>query len=105
MYHVRDDESHDVYKANARDLRAIEEHSPEDVLESAMGMNLTVSHFPTSNLSSSFSLLCVFLLSCFVILQSVLAQYQSITHVKARNEELRAALTAAKRMSRPPEPP
>ena len=32
-----------AYKASTRDLRAIEERSLEDVLESAMGMNLTVS--------------------------------------------------------------
>ncbi|XP_062083566.1 uncharacterized protein LOC133789918 [Humulus lupulus] len=53
-----------AYKASAKDLRAIEEHNPEDVLESTIGMNLT----------------------------SVLAQYRSIARVKARNEELRAAL-------------
>ena len=32
-----------IYKANLKDLRVIEERSPEIVLESALGMNLTVS--------------------------------------------------------------
>ena len=86
-----------AYKASARDLRSIEERSLEDVLESAMGMNLTVSPFPTSD--SFFFTTCsspFFLLTCFVTLQSVLAQYQSIAHAKARNEKLRAELDAAK---------
>ncbi|XP_062080199.1 uncharacterized protein LOC133784951 [Humulus lupulus] len=57
-----------AYKANARVLRAIEERSLEDVLESSMGMNLT----------------------------SVLDQYRSIACVKARNKENRAELATAK---------
>ena len=31
------------YKANPKDLREIEARSPENVIESALGMNLTVS--------------------------------------------------------------
>ena len=44
-----------AYKATARDLRAIEERSPKDVLKSAMGMNLTVSPFHSPNLFIFFS--------------------------------------------------
>ena len=40
-----------AYKASARDLRSIEERNLEDVLDSAIGMNLTVSLFPTANVS------------------------------------------------------
>ena len=32
-----------AYKASVRDLRTIEERNPENVFESAVGMNLTVS--------------------------------------------------------------
>ncbi|XP_062099079.1 uncharacterized protein LOC133804994 isoform X2 [Humulus lupulus] len=62
-----------AYRASSRDLRTIEEQSQENVLESAMGMNLF----------------------------SILAQYRSIARARARNDELQAdnaantALTAA----------
>ncbi|XP_062104789.1 uncharacterized protein LOC133816154 [Humulus lupulus] len=62
------------YKAKPNDLRAIEERSSENVMESALGMNLT----------------------------AVLAQHRNISRARARNDELKvelqtaqAALTAA----------
>ncbi|XP_062103415.1 uncharacterized protein LOC133814475 [Humulus lupulus] len=55
-----------AYRASSRDFRTIEERSPENVMESSMGMNLTF----------------------------VLAQYRSIARVRARNDELRAELNA-----------
>ncbi|XP_062114037.1 uncharacterized protein LOC133825057 [Humulus lupulus] len=55
------------YKAKPNDLRAIEEKIPENVMESALGINLT----------------------------AVLAQHHRISRARARNEELKAELTAA----------
>ncbi|XP_062076239.1 uncharacterized protein LOC133780640 [Humulus lupulus] len=57
-----------AYKASSRDLRTIEERSPENVMESALGMNLT----------------------------SALAQYRSIAQARTRNDELQAKINAAK---------
>ncbi|XP_062097476.1 uncharacterized protein LOC133803443 [Humulus lupulus] len=55
------------YKAKPTDLRAIEERSPENVMESVLGMNLI----------------------------AVLAQHRSIARARAKNEELKAELQTA----------
>ncbi|XP_062088134.1 uncharacterized protein LOC133794765 [Humulus lupulus] len=55
------------YKANPKDLREIEARSPENVIESAVGMNLTVT----------------------------LALYCSVARSRARNDELRGELQTA----------
>ncbi|XP_062076202.1 uncharacterized protein LOC133780545 [Humulus lupulus] len=57
-----------AYKASSRDLRTIEERSPKNILESALGMTLT----------------------------SALAQHRSIARARARNDELQAEINVAK---------
>ncbi|XP_062106981.1 uncharacterized protein LOC133818242 [Humulus lupulus] len=57
-----------AYRACSRDLRAIEERSPKNVMESALGMTFTFA----------------------------LAQHRSITRARARNDELQAEINAAK---------